>query len=88
MQYLDNFFAFQIGHFMNIFKEDIFFVSITGLKSHPSYELAKKQWSGCSGMLAFYLKGDLEVCKRFLKKLKYFMTAESLGGFESLVEIP
>lgn len=59
-----------------------------GLKSHPSYELAKKQWSGCSGMLAFYLKGDLEVCKRFLKKLKYFMTAESLGGFESLVEIP
>ncbi|KAK7603442.1 hypothetical protein V9T40_003441 [Parthenolecanium corni] len=59
-----------------------------GLKSHPNYDLAKKQWSGCSGMLAFYLKGDLEVCKRFLKKLKYFMTAESLGGYESLVEIP
>lgn len=64
------------------------FIFHAGLKSHPHYEIAKKQWSGCSGMVAFYIKGDINDCRVFLKRLKYFITAESLGGFESLIEIP
>lgn len=59
-----------------------------GLMSHPGYSIAKRQWSGCSGVLSFYLKGGIEESKEFLKNLKYFQTAESLGGFESLAEIP
>ncbi|XP_065221382.1 cystathionine gamma-lyase-like isoform X2 [Planococcus citri] len=59
-----------------------------GLESHPGYNIAKQQWSGCSGMLSFYIKGDIEDTKLFIKKLKYFICAESLGGFESLVEVP
>lgn len=59
-----------------------------GLKSHPQYRLAKKQMSGFSGMITFFLKGDLKKSKRFLEKVKLFSLAESLGGVESLIEHP
>lgn len=39
-------------------------------------------------MVSFYIKGDLAESKKFLKALKIFTLAESLGGYESLVEIP
>lgn len=58
------------------------------MPSHPQYELTKKQTSGHSGMISFYLKGGLEESKKFLKALKVFTLAESLGGFESLAELP
>ncbi|CAF4253211.1 unnamed protein product, partial [Rotaria magnacalcarata] len=55
----------------------------------PQYALYKKQMSGFSGMISIYLKGDeVEKSRRFLKHLKLFTTAESLGGYESLVELP
>jgi len=59
-----------------------------GLESHPQYELAKKQCSGSSGMVSFYLKGSLNEAQKFIKNLKLFMLAESLGSVESLAEIP
>ncbi|KAK9892134.1 hypothetical protein WA026_018334 [Henosepilachna vigintioctopunctata] len=59
-----------------------------GLPSHPQHELAKKQTSGHSGMLTIYIKGNLESSKKFLKSLKVFTLAESLGGYESLIELP
>ncbi|KAK0167089.1 hypothetical protein PV327_004532 [Microctonus hyperodae] len=55
------------------------------LPSHPQYELAKKQMKGHSGMVTFYIKGD---SRKFLKALRVFSIAESLGGFESLAELP
>ncbi|KAF7995167.1 hypothetical protein HCN44_004639 [Aphidius gifuensis] len=55
------------------------------LPSHPQYEIAMKQQSGHSGMVTFYVKGDSH---KFLKSLKVFILAESLGGFESLAELP
>ncbi|CAF3017672.1 unnamed protein product [Rotaria sp. Silwood2] len=59
------------------------------LESHPQYDLYKKQMSGFSGMISIYLKGDeVEKSQRFLKHLKIFTTAESLGGYESLIELP
>ena len=39
-----------------------------GLKSHPQYDLAKKQMSGFGGMISFYLNGGLDESCRFLKK--------------------
>lgn len=59
-----------------------------GLPSHPQHELFKKQTSGHSGTFSFYLKGDLETSKKFLTALKLFALAESLGGYESLIELP
>ncbi len=59
-----------------------------GLKSHPSYKLAKKQMKGSGGMITFFLKGNLGQSKKFLSSVKIFSLAESLGGVESLIEHP
>ncbi|XP_023240016.1 cystathionine gamma-lyase-like [Centruroides sculpturatus] len=59
-----------------------------GLPSHPQHELAKRQCSGFSGMVSFYIKGGLEEAQIFVKNLKWFIVAVSLGSVESLVEIP
>jgi hypothetical protein len=39
-------------------------------------------------MISFYLRGHLEESCKFLKALKVVTLAESLGGFESLAELP
>lgn len=59
-----------------------------GLPSHPQHELLKKQAYGHSGMISFYLKGGLEESNKLLSSLKLFTLAESLGGYESLAELP
>lgn len=59
-----------------------------GLKEHPHHDIAVAQTSGFGGVLSFELEGTLEVAESFLSRLKLFSTAESLGGVESLVEIP
>lgn len=59
-----------------------------GLKSHPQYELAKKQMKGSGGMITFFLKGGIAESRAFLENLKLFSLAESLGGVESLVDHP
>lgn len=63
-------------------------VNYPGLKSHPDYELAKKQMNGFGGMISFSLKGTLSDTKNFIESLQFFLIAESLGGVESLIEIP
>ena len=64
-----------------------------GLESHPQYELAQRQITdpygvaGSSGMLSFTM-ADLGAAQRVTQAVKVFMLAESLGGVESLLEIP
>ncbi|XP_075145614.1 cystathionine gamma-lyase-like [Haematobia irritans] len=58
------------------------------LPSHPQHEIALKQTYGYSGVFSFYIKGNLENSSVFLKNLKIFALAESLGGYESLAELP
>ncbi|VDO19282.1 unnamed protein product [Heligmosomoides polygyrus] len=58
------------------------------LPSHPQHEIHLKQARGMSGMMSFYLKGGLEESRTFLGSLKIFILAESLGGYESLAELP
>merc|ERR1712179_244232 len=59
-----------------------------GLPSHPQHELVKSQCYGHSGMISFYLKGGLQESKTLLSALKLITLAESLGGYESLAELP
>lgn len=61
---------------------------IVGLPSHPQHELAKRQCYGHSGMITIYIKGGLTESRAFFKALKVFTLAESLGGYESLAELP
>lgn len=61
-----------------------------GLAAHPQHELAKRQQldpygqPGFGGMISFEL-ADFDTAKTFLKGIKLFTLAESLGGVESLI---
>jgi cystathionine beta-lyase/cystathionine gamma-synthase len=54
-----------------------------GLKCHPQHDLAVKQQKGFGSMMSFELDSR-EAAGRFLAALKIFLSAESLGGVESL----
>ena len=59
-----------------------------GLPSHPDHEIAKATMSGFGGMLSIELAGGARSAERFLRRLKLFRHAPSLGGVESLVSEP
>ncbi len=63
-------------------------VTYPGLTTHPQHELARKQMKGFGGMMTFEVKGGLEAARSFLRSVKVFACAESLGGVESLIEHP
>jgi cystathionine gamma-lyase len=63
-------------------------VHYPGLDSHPQAELMRRQMSGAGGMVSLELKGGEPAARRFLKALRIFTLAESLGGVESLAEHP
>jgi cystathionine gamma-lyase len=59
-----------------------------GLSEQPDHALAAAQMDGFSGMVSFEVKGGLAEARRILSRMKIFKIAESLGGVESLVELP
>lgn len=59
-----------------------------GLTDHPGHDVAASQMNGFSGMVSFEVKGCLREARAVLQRLKLFKIAESLGGIESLVELP
>ncbi|MDR2026311.1 MAG: PLP-dependent aspartate aminotransferase family protein [Prevotellaceae bacterium] len=79
--------AFAIARFLESHPK-VNKVLYPGLESHPQHELVKRQTTGFGGMLSFELKGTLEDAENFMNKLLLFVTAESLGGVESLIELP
>jgi methionine-gamma-lyase len=63
-------------------------VKYPGLKSHPQYELGRKQMSGPGAMLSFGLKGGFEAGKIMMNNVKVALLAVSLGGIETLIQHP
>ncbi|MCK4548059.1 MAG: PLP-dependent transferase [Candidatus Eisenbacteria sp.] len=59
-----------------------------GLRSHPQYELARKQQRGPGCLISFELKGGLEAGSRFLDSVRLCTLAVSLGGVETLIQLP
>ncbi len=59
-----------------------------GLASHPQHALARRQMAGFGGMVSAELVGGRRAALAFLRRLKVFTLAESLGGVESLVDHP
>ncbi|MBA2559337.1 MAG: PLP-dependent transferase, partial [Propionibacteriales bacterium] len=59
-----------------------------GRTSHPGHDVAARQMKRFGGMVSFQLEAGhaaaLEVCR----KATLFTLAESLGGVESLIELP
>ena len=79
--------ALKVVDFLS-FHSQVEKVLYPGHKSHPQHELAKKQMSGFSGVISFFIKGNQKQAIKFLKNLKIFTLAESLGAVESLAEHP
>lgn len=60
-----------------------------GLSSHPQYDLATRQMTEFGGMVSFtFESGKKEDAIKFLENIKVFTLAESLGGVESLANLP
>ncbi len=59
-----------------------------GLKSHPQYELARKQMSGFGGMVTIEVRGGAKAAVKVCDSLAVAVNAMSLGGVETLVSIP
>lgn len=55
-----------------------------GLPSHPDHRLASRQMRDSGGMVSFAFEGTREDVDAFVRRLRVFALAESLGGIESL----
>jgi cystathionine beta-lyase/cystathionine gamma-synthase len=58
-----------------------------GLPSHPGHEIARRQMRDFGGMVSF-LAGSEEDALALVARTKIWMLAESLGGVESMIEVP
>jgi cystathionine gamma-synthase len=59
-----------------------------GLTGHPGHALARRQMRAFGGMVAFRPSGGAERAVRVAGATDFFLLAESLGGVESLIEVP
>ncbi|MED5263083.1 MAG: aminotransferase class I/II-fold pyridoxal phosphate-dependent enzyme, partial [Myxococcota bacterium] len=59
-----------------------------GLESHPDHEVARRAMEGFGGVVTFEIETDLAGAMRFIDATKIPYQAPSLGGVESLIELP
>ncbi|MBC8327161.1 MAG: PLP-dependent transferase [Planctomycetes bacterium] len=59
-----------------------------GLASFPGHQAARAQMSAFGGMISFVLPGGLAQATELVRRCQIFALAESLGGVESLIELP
>jgi len=57
-------------------------------ESHPQQKLARQQMKNGGGMISFTLRGGRAAAIRMVESTRIFTLAESLGGVESLIEVP
>ena len=58
------------------------------LKSHPQFELAKKQMSQGGSIVAFEIKGGIDAGRNFLNALEMLSLSSNLGDSRSIVTHP
>lgn len=63
-------------------------VHYPGLASHDNHAVAADQMADFGGMVSFELAGGVDEAATFAASLDVFRLAESLGGVESLCEVP
>jgi cystathionine beta-lyase/cystathionine gamma-synthase len=59
-----------------------------GLPSHPQHNVAARQMQNFSGMVSFLAAGGEKAAHKIVTRTRLFTLAESLGGVESLIELP
>lgn len=58
------------------------------LKSHPQYEIAKKQMSQGGGVITLNLKGGVQRAQRFIDQLQMISNTANLGDSRSIITHP
>jgi cystathionine gamma-synthase len=61
-------------------------VHYPGLRSHPEFDLAQRQFNSGGGMISYQVKAGAEAARAMCSRTKVFTCATSLGGVESLIE--
>lgn len=56
--------------------------------SHPQVDIARRQMRNGGGMVSFLLRGGATAARQVAENTRLFTLAESLGGVESLIEVP
>ena len=59
-----------------------------GLPSHPGHEIAARQMRGFGGMVSVRMRAGAQAARDLCARTSVFILAESLGGVESLIELP
>jgi cystathionine gamma-synthase len=59
-----------------------------GLESHPDHEVAERVMAGFGGVVTFEIETDLDGAMRFIDATRIPYQAPSLGGVETLIELP
>ena len=59
-----------------------------GLESHPDHDTARKLMRGFGGVVTFEIDTDLDGAIRFIDSTRIPYQAPSLGGVETLIELP
>jgi cystathionine gamma-synthase len=63
-------------------------VHYPGLPSNPDHDVAARQMSGGFGGMVSFTVGSADEAKAVAERTRLFFLAESLGGVESLIEVP
>jgi len=79
--------AFQLAQLLEE-QEGINWVKYPFLKSHPQYNLAKKQMKLGGNIISFELKGGLEAGRKFINKIELCSLSANLGDSRSIVTHP
>jgi cystathionine gamma-synthase len=59
-----------------------------GLPGHPGHEIAARQMRDFGGMVSLRMRGGRRAAEELCARTEVFILAESLGGVESLIELP
>ncbi|RCW93330.1 trans-sulfuration enzyme family protein [Winogradskyella arenosi] len=79
--------ALKVAHFLES-HHLVNVVKYPFLKSHPQYELAKKQMKAGGNIVAFEIKGGIEAGKQFLNAIKLLSLSANLGDTRTIVTHP
>lgn len=79
--------ALKVAKFLEQHKK-VNWVKYPFLKSHPNYELAKKQMKAGGCVVAFELEGGLEAGRRFFDTIGLLSLSANLGDSRSIVTHP
>lgn len=79
--------ALKVATFLENHKE-VLSVKYPFLRSHPQYEIAKKQMKLGGNIIAFQVKGGLEAGRKFLNKIQLCSLSANLGDTRSIVTHP